>query len=109
MTKANMIKEIQAEEAALWLALNEYDNQHAPVGVSVDRQIEWDMTDKGHCQHLYAWSAVSGLMETLGIPTDLDRWEHKAASELSSDLFRRRQAAQGIFYDENGNEIKRAC
>lgn len=108
MTKANMIKEIQAKEAALWLAIAEYDNQNAPVDGSRDSHLEWDINDAGHCRKLHAWAAVHDLMETMGIEPDWDLWERKAAYELSDDLFTRRQAARGIFYDDRGSEIIRA-
>ena len=109
MTKQNMIAEIQAQEAALWLALAEYDNRNAPATGSYSSEIDWDLTDPGHDKHLAAWCALNTLMESLGITSDNSLWERKAAMELSSDLFLRRQAARGITYDENGNEIKRAC
>ena len=109
MTKANMIKEIQNKEATLWMELAAYDNQYAPADGDYDREIEWDLNDDGHCQRVYAWSAVHDLMESLGIKSDFDSAEYQVASELTSELtselFRRRQAARGIYYDERGNEI----
>lgn len=108
MTKQKMIEEIQAKEATLWLALAAYDHRNAPVDGSYDSQIEWDLNDVGHCQHLQAWATVSDLMKALGIPSS-DSLAHKAAMELTHDLFIRRQAARGIFYDAEGNEITRAC
>ncbi len=99
MTKQNMINAISAKEAALWLEMAKYDSLYAPVNCTLAEQLDWDMTDEGHLQLLHAWNAVNELMEDLGIETDFGDEDRQLASELRTDLFRRRQAARGIFYN----------
>lgn len=99
MTKQKMIEEIQAKEAALWLELAVYDHAFAPVNCTAEEQIDWDCSDEGHLTRSHAWNAVNDLMETLGIKHDYDLPESAQAHELRNDLFRRRQAARGIFYN----------
>jgi hypothetical protein len=99
MTKQNMITDIQAKEAALWLELAVYDHRNAPINCTPEQQICWDCTDTGHLKLMHAWNAVNELMESLGIEADFDSSDHSAASMLRSDLFRRRQEARGIYYN----------
>ena len=99
MTKQKMIAEIQAKEAALWLDLAAYDHEFAPVDGDRSNEIFWDCNDEGHLTRLHAWCAVHDLMESLGIEDEFDNDDRAEASELRSDLFRRRQAARGIFYN----------
>lgn len=105
MTKAKMIERIQHAESRAWLALAVYDNAHAPVVGGYAAQIDFDRTDAQHLKLLHYWYALNSLMEELGIESALDDEMHEKAFDLNHDLFIRRQAAQGIFYDENGNEI----
>lgn len=99
MTKQNMITDIQAKEAALWLELAIYDHRYAPVGCSKEAEIAWEMSDPGHLKKLYAWSAVNGLMESLGIDAGRDSSDYETAYMLRDDLWTRRQAAKGIYYN----------
>lgn len=105
MTKTNMINAIIDEEAKLWLDLHEYDNANAPDNGSLDEEMYWECNDEGHLVRLCAWGAIHDLIEKLGIENDHSRPEHEKASELSHELFIRRQANKGIFYNERGNEI----
>lgn len=104
MTKKE-IAIIQKKESELWLALVEYDYENAPTDGDYAREIEWYNTDVEYRQHLSAWYHVRQLMETLGVECLYDE-NHERASNLNHDLFLRRQASQGIYYDEQGNEIK---
>ena len=99
MTKQNMITDIQAKEAALWLELAVYDHRCAPVGVSGEAELAWEMSDPGHLKKLYAWCAVNGLMESLGIEASRDSSDYETAYMLRDDLWCRRQAAKGIYYN----------
>ena len=100
MTKAQMIKRIQAAESAAWLALNQYDNIFAPVTGNYDDEIRFDTEDSRHVNLLSKWSAIESLMAELGIMCDSESADYKTAFELSNDLFRRRQAARGIYYTD---------
>lgn len=99
MTKQQIIEKIQATEAALFLELAVYDHAHAPVDCNEEAQIQWDLTDPGHRAKSHAWNIINGLMVELGIDENLDAEEFRIANELYSDLFIRRQAANGIFYN----------
>lgn len=93
---------IQQKETKLWYELALYDNANAPTDGDYTREIEWDTNDTGHRVRLSEWYAVSTLMDALGI----ESLYNEEASKLRSDLFKRRQASRGIFYDGRGNEIK---
>lgn len=105
MTKANMIERIRLAEGRAWLALAAYDNAHAPVNGGYAAQMEFDRTDVEHLKLVSSWYALNQLMEDLSVESILDDEMHEKALDLNHDLFIRRQAAQGIFYDENGNEV----
>ena len=105
MTKANMIETIRNKEGKLWIELHEYDFMYAPDDGDVSSQIEWECSDLGHCTRLHAWAAMHDLLEQLGIEIDYNDTAHAVAGDLAHGLFIRRQAAQGIYYDERGNEI----
>lgn len=105
MTKAKMFERIQCAESRAWLALAEYDNTHAPVAGGYAAQLDFDRADTEHLKLLYSWYALAQLMDELGIKITLDDEMHAKAFDLNHDLFIRRQAAQGISYDENGNEV----
>lgn len=104
MTKKEM-KTIQAAEAAAQLELAIYDSLHAPADGDDNRMIDWESNDPGHNKLLYAWAAIYSLMETLGIPVDFQLHANEQAGDLRTELFFRRQAAKGITYDAEGNEV----
>lgn len=104
MTKKEM-KTIQAVEAAARLELAVYDSIHAPADGNDSRLIEWETADPGHTRLLYAWNAIYSLMEALGITADYDCTASIQALDLNTELFVRRQAAKGITYDAEGNEV----
>lgn len=99
MKKANMIVEIRKTEATLWRELCEHEYYNAPADGDDEKRISWEQNDLVHAKLISAWHAVVSLMDTLGIEKDLDDPENIAASEYSTKLFIRRQAARGIFYN----------
>lgn len=98
MTKAE-IKTIQQQEAKLWLDLNEYQYYCAPDDGDDAKRIEWENTDRVYHSKLSAWCAVSNLMDALKIESDNELQDMETAFRYSTELFLRRQAAQGIFYE----------
>lgn len=99
MTKKNMIEAIQKQEAQLFLSLSAYDNVNAYISTgTLEEEMHWEATDPGHREKLEAWAAIYDLMDELEIEQDFDLPAHIEASDLTRDLFLRRQAAQGIYY-----------
>lgn len=105
MTKEKMIEEIQKQEAKLNLDLLQYESIYAPDDGDYQKEISWNKEDATYQKKLHAWYAVYQIMETLGIARNPDLEENRKASDLNKELFIRREAARGIFYDERGNKI----
>lgn len=105
MTKAKMIETMQKRFAELWVELKRYENENAPDDGNIGSEIYWEKTDHEYNEKLAEWYGVSKLMEDMGIPVDYSLPEMEEASELSTNLWHRRQANKGIIYDTNGNPV----
>lgn len=105
MKKADMIKEIQKHEAKLYLELHEYENKYAPDDGDTIKAMMWKLDDAEYQRRLSAWASVDELMKAQGIEEDFELEENQKAFELMHDLFLRREAAKGRYYDERGNLI----
>lgn len=94
MTKANMIDEIQEQEAALYCDLCAYQSIAAPVGVSHFEIVDWETSDRQNIAKFQAWNAIASLMETLGIPVDPTRQARVMAEEFNATLKLKRRVAE---------------
>jgi hypothetical protein len=80
MTKAEMIRTIQAAEAEAWLLVKQ-------------AEAEFGIDDRFTARQRAAWSTVYELMQTMGIPQDLDHPASLAGFEIVVARVRREREA----------------
>lgn len=102
--KESLADTILRHEGTAWLALHEYEYYNAPITANVNKQVDWETHDEKRVELLYHWRELNKLCEKFGIRATGSTW-HKKASELSHELFLRREAVRGIYYDWHSTKI----
>lgn len=104
MTKAKMIETIQLHVSRAWLKPSEYDCKNAPDNGMYADEIAWDTNDKKHRELLNVWCSLLDVLEDMGMDVDYDLTpeiseNYENARNFSHELFIRREASRGIFYN----------
>lgn len=104
MTKNDMIKTIRDAEVSAWLDLAKYDLENKPIVTSWEQEKDWAEHDIGHTKLVNQWYGIKTVMESMSIAA---QWNEKTAeaTDINHEIWKREQAAKGIYYDENGNRI----
>ena len=88
MTKKDIIRTIQEQEAHAWMEYNRHNYITAPEGLSYFEECERQKEDPESCRLRHAWHALFNLLEIIGETPDNDLSEAQEGFTYAREIYK---------------------